>query len=129
MEMPFSPRDTACSGTYVTVTKCLYSTVEAMIMSIATKNNVSIGYFSCSESCIHPDSWYMTLEHSSYICDALAWHMRWHVLPLFGIISTESFSKIFEIIRPILFIPYFPNVCSFFSLFFHACKTIGACTN
>jgi hypothetical protein len=48
MEVPFSPRDTACSGTYVTPDQCLYSTVEAMKMSLATKNSVSTGYFSCS---------------------------------------------------------------------------------
>jgi hypothetical protein len=50
MEVSFSPRDTAYSDTYVTLTKCLYSTIEAMIMSLATKNNVSTGYFSCSGS-------------------------------------------------------------------------------
>jgi hypothetical protein len=50
MEMPFSPRDTACSSTHVTVTKCLYSTVETMVMSLATKNNVTTGYFSCSDN-------------------------------------------------------------------------------
>jgi hypothetical protein len=48
MEVSFSPRDTAYSDTYVTLIKCLYSTIETMIMSLATKNNVSTGYFSCS---------------------------------------------------------------------------------
>jgi hypothetical protein len=50
MEVSFSPRDTAYSDTYATLTKCLYySTIEAVIMSLASKNNVSTGYFSCSD--------------------------------------------------------------------------------
>jgi hypothetical protein len=70
MEVSFSPRDTACSGILQHLkplwkcllvlgtlhvvalmwhlTKCLYFIVETIIMSLATKNNVSTGYFSCS---------------------------------------------------------------------------------
>jgi hypothetical protein len=49
MEVSFSPRDTAYTGTYVTWTMCLYSIVEAMIMPLATENTISTGYFACSD--------------------------------------------------------------------------------
>jgi hypothetical protein len=41
----FSPRHTACSGTYVTLNKRLYYNVHAEIMYLDDQNNVSRGYF------------------------------------------------------------------------------------
>jgi hypothetical protein len=73
MEVSFSPRDTACSGTYVTpdevpLLHCRDN--ETMIMSLATKNNVSMGYFSCSGGHSLPEKersrTAMYLHHTKY---------------------------------------------------------------